>query len=135
MIFKHFRYFQSFKSVPKKSAENHAPYMKVQKWKETWDHVVPIIHYGRTWMPQILRFHENSNTLNMFFLDRCSAQQSHLKLSKWVTFNWCYAFYIFLKKGNDQKNRPKSTSPAFLLFHMAERGGKKSCDFMTFSTL
>ena len=24
-----------------------------------------------------------------------------------------------LKKGNDQKNRPKSTSPAFLLFHMA----------------
>ena len=53
------------------------------------------------------------------FLDRCSAQQSHLKLSKWVTFNWCYAFYLILKKGNDQKNRPKSTSPAFLLFHMA----------------
>ena len=90
----------------KKSAQIHLPCLFV-------------VSYGRTWMPQILWFHENSNTLNMFFLDRCSAQQSHLKLSKWVTFNWCYAFYLILKKGNDQKNRPKSTSPAFLLFHMA----------------
>ena len=35
MIFKHFRYFQSFKSVPKKSAEIHPPYMKVQNERKS----------------------------------------------------------------------------------------------------
>ena len=35
MIFKYFRHFQSFKSVPKKSAENHPPYMKVQNERKS----------------------------------------------------------------------------------------------------
>ena len=93
MIFKHFRYFQSFKSVPKKSAENHAPYMKVQKWKETWDHLVPIIMAKCEGQNLVILW--NFQLFKHDFLSRCSTLQARFKLSKWVTFHDFQTFSTF----------------------------------------
>ena len=113
MIFKHFPHFQSFKSVPKKSAENHAPYMKVQKWKETWDHVVPIIMANVEAKNLVISW--NFQFFKHVFLSRCSTLQSRLKLSKWVTFN---DFQIFSTFSEFQKRAEKiSRKAGFLLYY------------------
>ena len=123
MIFKHFRYFQSFKSVPKKSAENHAPYMKVQKWKETWDHVVPIIMANVEAKNLVISW--NFQLFKHVFLSRCSTLQSRLKLSKWVTFNDFQTFSIF---SEFQKRAEKiGRKPCPLYEGSKMKGNVRSC--------